>query len=299
MGRRRLLFITELIAILLLIYSPSSKAADNILRPAINSYIIHLYDEIEISVYGNESLSKTAVVRPDGIISFPLVGDIYALGMTTGELRESIEKLLAPHVKAPIVTLLMTKFYKPQVYILGDISSPGGYPLPEDATNLIGLLASAKAFDDGVVYAKISLIRSGNISSIQVMSPPADFELLPDDVILVKPAKKESITIIGCVNTPGLYPYVEGQTLLDVITRAGGFSPDSAQNAITITRSYPNRPEIITVGDMNRRTGDVPAILPGDVVSVPKRKSSFTSFLVKKALPALRDIVIISRVLNK
>jgi protein involved in polysaccharide export with SLBB domain len=323
-----------------------------------------------------DGLTKAVVVRPDGMISFPLAGDMYVLGKTTVEIRESLGKMLAAHVETPKVTLLVTRFHRPQVYILGEISAPGPYeltdpymmykllaqarlahprmdehkvavvrnglsmpvalksgsgamqgadsfqlkdgdviyvsyqgttsayvlgdvpepgfyPIPEDASNLIGLLASAKALDDHLVSSDVTLIRGGDVRTISVKNPPEGFELLPNDVILVKPAKKESITVTGYVNSPGIYSYVEGQTLLDVITRAGGLAADGNANAVEICRNYPDRPEIIKAGNLHRTTGDIPAVHPGDVISVPKKKASTSDFVTKKVLPVIRDILIV------
>jgi polysaccharide export outer membrane protein len=358
-----------------------ARGAESGAKPVMDVYRIHINDEMEISVYGNDELNKTVTVRPDGMISFPLIEDMYVLGKTTREIRAELGEALDAHVKHAKIALLMTRFHKPQVYILGEISAPGPYeltnpfmmfnllaqarlahprmdehkvivvrdgismpvalksgsselpgadtfqlkdgdgiyvsyqgttsvyvlgdvpapgfyPIPEDPANLIGLLASAKALDVQIYSADITLIRHGIMQSIPVKSPPRGFELLPYDVVLIKPAKKESLTVTGYVNSPGIYPYVEGQTLLDVITLSGGFSADAAEQDVIITRDYPLDPKIIRAGYLNRINGDIPALFPGDVISVPKRKASTKDFFLKKALPVIRDIAIISRVLN-
>jgi len=182
--------------------------------------------------------------------------------------------------------------------VLGDVPEPGFYPIPENAANLIGLLAAAKALDAQIFSSEVTLIRQGEMSSVSVRNPPDGFELLPNDVVLVKPAKKESITVTGYINTPGIYPYVEGQTILDIITRSGGFAANAADSGVTITRNYPERPEIIEAGNLNRTTGDIPSLRPGDVINVPKRKATLKEFFMKKAVPVIRDITIIYKVLN-
>src|SRR5512135_3583284 len=93
-------------------------------------YVIGEEDMLQISVWGNPELSVHLPVRPDGMISMPLVGDIKAAGMTPLELKKNLEKELVKFVKAPIVSVMVTAVNSFKVYIFGDgaskVMSAGG-----------------------------------------------------------------------------------------------------------------------------------------------------------------------------
>lgn len=75
----------------------------------VKSYKMAVGDQVKISVWKNPSLSLTVPIRPDGFVSVPLVGDIMAAGLTPEELAAKTEKKLAAYIKAPNVTIILTK----------------------------------------------------------------------------------------------------------------------------------------------------------------------------------------------
>jgi len=84
-------------------------------------------DVLEISVWKNEDLTKTVVVRPDGKISFPLIGDVLAQGLTVDELRRVVEdkvKVLIPDMP---VAIIVTQVMSRKVYVVGKVETPGVY----------------------------------------------------------------------------------------------------------------------------------------------------------------------------
>ncbi len=81
-------------------------------------YVIGPNDQIQIFVWGNEELSATVPVRPDGRITTPLVEDLQAAGKTPTQLARDMEKALATYVKNPIVTVIVTGFSGLYVWLL-------------------------------------------------------------------------------------------------------------------------------------------------------------------------------------
>lgn len=75
----------------------------------VKSYKMAVGDQVKISVWKNPSLSLTVPIRPDGFVSVPLVGDIMAAGLTPEELAAKTEKKLAAYIKAPNVTIILTR----------------------------------------------------------------------------------------------------------------------------------------------------------------------------------------------
>jgi len=95
-------------------------------------FILGPDDLLEISVWKDDSLTKEVVVRPDGKISFPLIGDIKAQGKTLEELRKVIEKKIQIFVPDTPVSIVIVTVRSPKVYVVGKITNPGTYIMVEN-----------------------------------------------------------------------------------------------------------------------------------------------------------------------
>jgi polysaccharide export outer membrane protein len=81
-------------------------------------------DVLLISVWKDEHLTREVVVRPDGMISFPLVGDVPAEGRTVEELRIDLAKRLIKYIPAVNITVAVIKPLSYKVYVVGRVRSP-------------------------------------------------------------------------------------------------------------------------------------------------------------------------------
>lgn len=84
-------------------------------------------DTLMISVWKDEHLTREAVVRPDGMVSFPLIGDVPAAGLTVEEVRQDIAKRLARFVPSPHVSVALMKLQSYKIYVMGRVAKPGEY----------------------------------------------------------------------------------------------------------------------------------------------------------------------------
>ena len=111
--------------------------------PTLPEYKINMNDTLDVSVWGYDELRLTdVIVRPDGRISFPLVGDVWSLGLTPRELNERLTKELSEYVKEPKVSVVVKHFAKPQVVVFGEVWRPGMYDA-FGGQKLIEILAKA------------------------------------------------------------------------------------------------------------------------------------------------------------
>jgi polysaccharide export outer membrane protein len=90
-------------------------------------YQIGPEDVLEISVWGEETLQRTVLVRPDGGISFPLAGDLRAAGKTPEELRQELTNRIKKYIPEPFVTVSVSEVAGYQIYVLGQVNNPGQY----------------------------------------------------------------------------------------------------------------------------------------------------------------------------
>ncbi|HET7872497.1 MAG TPA: polysaccharide biosynthesis/export family protein [Terriglobales bacterium] len=118
------------------------------------TYRIGVEDELGVSVWREPDLSINAVVRPDGMITLPLLNDLKVTGMTTKELQDMLTERLKEFLKEPQVTVIVRQIRSRKVYLLGEVVRPGTYSLNNPKT-VLQLLAEAGGPG---AYAKLGAI---------------------------------------------------------------------------------------------------------------------------------------------
>ena len=137
-----------------------SAASDPSSEPP--TYIIGKEDVLQVDLYGEEELSGVSLpVRPDGMISLPLIGDIRAAGLTPEQLSKALTIRYADHVRAPVVTVMVTQVNSFKVYIMGDIANAGEITLGRE-TRLLQILALAGGFAEFANTKHILIIRESD-----------------------------------------------------------------------------------------------------------------------------------------
>ena len=96
-------------------------------QEAGQGYLLGPEDVLLISVWKDEHLTREVVVRPDGLISFPLVGDVPAEGRTVEELRLDLAKRLIKYIPAVNLTVTVIKPLSYKVYVVGRVAKPGEF----------------------------------------------------------------------------------------------------------------------------------------------------------------------------
>jgi polysaccharide export outer membrane protein len=90
-------------------------------------YRLGAEDILLVSVWKDEQLTREVVVRPDGMFSFPLVGDIQAEDRTVEDIRGDLVKRLTKYIPNPNVSVAVTKVVSYKVYVVGRVNKPGEY----------------------------------------------------------------------------------------------------------------------------------------------------------------------------
>jgi len=118
------------------------------------AYRIGPEDALEISVWKDETLKSTALVRPDGGISFPLVGDRAVAGRTAAEVRVEIVRRLTRFVPDAEVTVSVVRVSSYRIYVIGRVNKPGDYAVgrPIDVLQALTLAGGMTPFanDDDI-----------------------------------------------------------------------------------------------------------------------------------------------------
>jgi polysaccharide export outer membrane protein len=121
-------------------------------------YFLGPEDVIDVSVWKNENLSKTVLIRPDGKISLPLIGDVQAAGLTTVQLRDSIKLKLKEYKETPEVSIIVREINSLVVFVTGEVTHPGKLMLRSD-TSLLQAISLAGGFTQYASKNSIVLLR--------------------------------------------------------------------------------------------------------------------------------------------
>jgi polysaccharide export outer membrane protein len=129
-------------------------------KPATDdpNYVIGPQDVLDISVWKEPELTRPVPVRPDGKISMPLLNDVQAAGRTPLQLAAEITAGLKKFVTDPQVTVIVTTINSQRVFILGEVTRAGAYPLLPNMT-VLQALSSAGGFTQYANLKKIYLLR--------------------------------------------------------------------------------------------------------------------------------------------
>jgi polysaccharide export outer membrane protein len=105
----------------------AQAAAAAAATPEQDKYLLGPEDALEISVWKEPDLTKQLVVRPDGKISYPLIGEVQAAGLTVKQLQAAISKRLTKYVTDAHVTVILLKAQNYEVYVTGKVNRPGNF----------------------------------------------------------------------------------------------------------------------------------------------------------------------------
>jgi polysaccharide export outer membrane protein len=243
------------------------------------SYRIGVEDELFISVWDNAQLTRTVIVRPDGKISYPLLGDFLAAGLTPAKMAEGMQAKLASFINKPLVTVTVTSINSLKVYVFGEVQKPGMVTLKRKTT-ILQLLSLIGGVMDTADLTRASLIRNDRVMDVsfyQLLKEgdlSQNIELQQDDTILIPDNFDSRITIVGEIKNPKVIHFRKELTLMDAILEAGGFTEYAKTDRVRISRRLANQKKIIEVdfkamlkkakSEMNM------PLMPGDTIFVPE-----------------------------
>ena len=150
-------------------------------------------DVLDVQVWKNAELSRVVPVRPDGMISLPLVNDIRAAGLTPVELRQQITLKLSEFVPSPEVSVIVREVHSVKVAVLGAVRMPGHYEVNSSAT-VLDLIARAQGLTEFADRGRIVVLRQNgkattripfNYRRIAEGDEQDNFVVQPGDIIVV------------------------------------------------------------------------------------------------------------------
>lgn len=202
-------------------------------------YLIGSGDVLEVAVWGVPEMSRSVVVRPDGKITLPAVGDIIAEGNAPEKLSQKIATAMREYIKQPIVTVSVEQIRNNRVYVTG-----GGMSRVFDMTTRTTLLKLMSEFGD---FSNVDL-RHAYLSRVGQKIPTdfyalyfegdlsQDVELKAEDIIFIPSNLNNLVYVLGAVATPQPLQFTEGMKVLDAILAAGGFTEFAKEDSVYVVK---------------------------------------------------------------
>ncbi|MDC0980026.1 SLBB domain-containing protein [bacterium] len=254
-------------------FSPSTFAPANIV-PVSFSYVLGPGDQLTISLYGAERVSKTGFISREGTFDLPILGPVSLAGYTFSEAQEFLKKRMEEELVGTEVSVTLNKLRSITVYVLGEAYNPGSYTLSALSTVTNTLFISGGVNKSGSlrnieIKRRGKLVNKYDLYDLLVKGDTTtDIRLEDGDTIFI-PFIENKVTLGGAFKRPYIYELLDGETLEDVISFAGGFKSEVSFNPeiefSTINR-LSNKREISSVvyneNAKNRK------ILNGDALNV-------------------------------
>ena len=250
-------------------------------------YQIGAQDKLKIEVWDNPDLTREVSVSLSGLFTFPLIGEVKALGLTAEQVQKEIAGRLADgYLIKPQVTVTITEYRSKQVNILGEVRNPGAYPYTRK-TSLIEIISMAggltkeagpdayilrskeanlsqpdKEDHSQPVIDSDSTMKKIDLNDLLKSGQEVYFMLQENDTIYIPIA--DFFYVLGEVNKPGPYKLEKGTTVLKAVSTAGGHTNKANLNKITIVRVIEGNEKELPV-----RLSD--PVLSDDIIKVPER----------------------------
>lgn len=257
---------------------PAEGPDYNPLVPA--DYLVQAGDELALTLWGSVDADLRLVVDRSGSISIPRVGAVMVAGVRYAELRDVIARRVAQVFKNFQISVSLGQLRGVRVYITGFVQRPGAYSVSSLST-IAGALVKAGGPSAAGSFRNIQLRRGRTVVStfdfydlLLKGDRSNDRVVQPDDVIHVGPLGTQ-VALIGSVNQPAIFELKPGETLLDVLRMAGGFTAVADVNRLAVERLDDRNTTRITQlelpqasngelrsGDVLRAFNSVLAVLP-------------------------------------
>ncbi|HEY2906158.1 MAG TPA: polysaccharide biosynthesis/export family protein [Vicinamibacterales bacterium] len=247
------------------------------------AYVIGSEDVLNIYVFDEPDLNQSTKYRvdADGMVTFALIGRVPAAGLTIRQFQDQlIAKLAEGYIRNPQVRVDVESYRSQNVYVSGEVRSPGKVPMSGPTMSLIEALALAgsptaqasaelivvhpkKAKQGETLPDDVDAMRTKvNIKDLQIGKAGLGIMLQAGDTVFVP--KAQLIYISGMVRNAGSYVLDPGMTVQQALALAGGLNDRGSDRRITIARMVNNQRVVLKV-----KLTDI--VQPNDTIEVGQR----------------------------
>jgi protein involved in polysaccharide export with SLBB domain len=233
-------------------------------------YLLGPDDVLEITLRDVDVSKETVAVRPDGYVSFSLVENVRASGLTANQVDEAITRELSRFLRSPKVDVAVTQFRSKMVSVLGAVqtvvtsgtkSGQGRYPL-RTKTTVLDIILEAGGTTSDAQLDRVQLIRGDHSYRLNLQRVLNTGDQRPNavlqggDIVIVPGTSQLSkkVVVLGEVRGSGVYMFAEDVSLVEALGRAGGLTTSALRDDVRVIRGLGSQPEMFSV-DYARITG--------------------------------------------
>lgn len=264
-----------MVSLLLLSFASAQESVDK-------GYIVGPGDVLQIQVWKHNDLNRAIEISRDETFSFPLIGKINVSDLSVDEIETMLtDKLADGYLVAPQVEVTVSQYNHKKVFLFGEVTQPGSYPIRRDI-RLLELISEAGGFtgDQGetclIVRSKKSAqttapvsiedtdtneIITVDLNGLISGQGKQNIKLLPGDSIYINTT--DHIFVTGEVRNPGNVRWLNGMTVRRGISMAGGGTPGAAVDQTTVVRLKKGR-------EVEVKPNLSDPVYPNDIISVPE-----------------------------
>jgi polysaccharide export outer membrane protein len=217
-------------------------------------YVVGAQDVLKVSVFDEPQLSGSFRVDTDGSFTYPFVGRVKAVGQTLRSIETELARMLGDgYVKNPQVAIEVEQYRTRHYFVVGEVRTPGRYPLGVDMTLIEGLAQAGST--TATAGSEVLILHAADPRAAQHAEPGATPEnrttrvnlsdlqsgrlannivLREGDTIFV--AKAERFFVTGHVRNPGAFTWERGITVLQAMSLAGGLTDRGSNRGVKIIR---------------------------------------------------------------
>ena len=217
-------------------YSPTTFAPVS-RTPITANYLLGPGDKLLINFYGNNDKEVEATISREGKLVLPMIGPVNLLGKTFQEAKDFLNNKVKAELIGTDIDLSLVDLRSINVYILGEAYKPGRYVMSGLSSVSNALFVSGGVNEKGSLR-NIEIKRDNKVISIYDFydfllrgSLQTDIALQDGDVVFI-PFFEDTVTVGGAFKRPHKYEFKKGETVLDAINLAGGYSPEVLGNPI-------------------------------------------------------------------
>ncbi len=210
-----------------------------------DEYVVGPGDKMFISINGLEEIPLTVRINHDGILYIPKVGGIDLKNTTLTNAKAKILDAINRYYKNVDVFISLTNIRKIKVSLVGDVMKPSSFILKGNS-RLMDLISSSNGLNKTADYRNIKIIRKDStrkkydLLSFIRLGEENDNPLLMDGDIVLVDKVDNTISIAGEVKFPGIYEFVDGETIADFIKVSGGLLNDAKTDTIEVVSFQPD-----------------------------------------------------------
>lgn len=218
------------------------------------------------------------LVRADGKITFPIVGEIRVEGMTLEQLKADLESRLSHELRNPEVTVNIKQMRQNRVYVLGSVRA-GGALDAKPGWRLAELVAAAGGLALPPERLRAIVFRAEGILKIEMRDlfidakPEANVPIKPGDVVNIASEPTIRVSVVGEVLRPGLIDVIDGNGIVEAIAAAGGQTAKAGLTKARVMRGTEEIPVDLRAAILLGKPENNVPLKDGDTVYVPEHKA--------------------------